>query len=502
MSAKRSKAAAPPTPAVPGTVQEGIVTRFRLDGTPELGAKPPVLLPLAIPGERVQYRVLGQGAHQAVGQLEQVLSPHLGRALPPCPLLAQCQSCSWMMLTPESQQDFKHERLRLALEPFLAEAGLTLPPIVASPLREGYRRRARFVVTARGEGLLLGAYASGTHRVMDVEGCPVTSPVLLRARDALARSLAETGLSAYDENTHQGILRAVVLQTDGDSGAVLALIVVNALAEELPLEVKLPSEAPAAAWPLSSWQRWAETTLQNQPCLSGMALNVHPTPGNRLTGEQTFPLAGEQALELSLADVPLRVPMGAFSQVNLEIADRMYRRAAQWALESRAGGPPDPQGGLLDLYCGVGGLGLATAHAARKAGRPFPFLLGVETHEGAAQSARLNAERLGFSSEPPAPTRVTYAAGAMHALTPRLLAHQSVAVALVNPPRAGLGAHGQAVFQQLRPRQVIYVSCNPESLARDLQSLLQAGLRLVQVEGYDMFPHTHHLETLARLEAL
>jgi len=507
----------PERPVIPGPALEGRMGPFRSDGTAEVLSTPPTTLPGALPGEQVLYRVLGQGAHRAFGQLQTVLTAHPDRLVPPCGLQTVCGSCDWMMLQPSGQMHYKQLRLRTALEPLLN--AVPLPPLVASPLSLGYRRRARFVVGPRAAspgmpppGLQLGVWQSGSHQLLDVEDCPVTAPVLLRARDVLQTGLERTGFSAYDEATGQGLLRAVVLQTDHTGETVLAMVVATQL-------TPFPDQKGPA---LSHWQAWANGILNDHPFISGFSLNLHPEAGNRLAGHEILPLAGRQSLTLSLGDISLEVPAGAFSQVNLEVAGLLYQQASEWALapvparlqrsglspvaapasaRGAAGSPPHA-GGLLDLFCGVGGLSLQTRwqeQQRRATGQvpsppAFTFTLGIESHPGAVKAAQHNAARLGFSD-------ARYQAGPVQTLTPQAVAGRAVAVALVNPPRAGLGKEGLEALRAVHPQRIVYVSCNPESLARDLLQLQQTGYWLVAVQGYDMFPHTHHLETLVWLEA-
>lgn len=480
--ARQSDPALPPKPLLTGRI-EGI----RPDGRAWIPAPPgglPTDLTGALPGELVQYQLEGQGAHRAFGTLFRVLEPHPARVTPVCPLASACGSCNFMHIHLKTQEKWKEDAVHSALAPHLSP-NTDWKPLVPSPLEYAYRRRTRFVVQGEAGQLELGAWRTGSHTLIDVEGCPVTAPALLKARDHLRESLNQTGLSPYDESSGQGALRAVVLQTDLESHSVLGLIVVTHSAP--PLQG------------FSSWKAWAEACLHKSslPGLHGLALNVHPSAGNALVGPETLPLAGRQSLTFCLGDIDLEVPIGAFSQVNLEVAGIIYQQAARWACTPAPSHPtaalPLTTGGVVDLYCGVGGLGLSVLAHARSLGLESPFLIGLETHDGAIHAARNNAARLDF-------TNTRFDAGPVHLHLTSLLSGRPLGVALVNPPRAGLGKVAVQALCAAAPQRILYVSCHPESLARDLATLLPTGYHLVTVQTFDMFPQTHHVETLVWLE--
>lgn len=472
----------PPKPLLTGRV-EGI----KPDGRAWIPAPPGGLLTDlagALPHEQVQYQLEGHGAHRAFATLVTVLEPHPARVAPVCPLASACGSCDFMHIHLKTQEKWKEDAVRFALAPHLTPV-TEWQPIISSPQALGYRRRTRFVVQGQAGQLELGAWRTGSHTLIDVEACPVTDPILLYARTHLREALNQTGLTPYDERTGRGELRAVVLQTDLESFSVLGLIVVT--------EPSPPLQG------FSSWHAWADACLENcsLPGIHGLALNVHPSSGNALVGADTIPLAGHQSLSLSLRNVNLEVPIGAFSQVNLEVASLIYQQAARWACAQTPQRPTSPlpltTGGMVDLYCGVGGLGLSVLTHARSRGLETPFLIGLETHNGAISAARNNAVRLGFSN-------THFEAGPVKLHLMSLLNGRPLGVALVNPPRAGLGKGAVQALLSAAPQRILYVSCSPDSLARDLALLLPTGYHLVTVQAFDMFPQTHHVETLVWLE--
>lgn len=449
----------------------------------ELPSPLPTRVPGTIPGEVVRFTELGRGAHQAMGQLLRVLQPHPARVTPVCVRASACGSCDRMHLNLPAQHEFKQQSVARALDGLVS----SVLPLVESPRALGYRRRARFVFGGRAGRLTLGAWQAGSHTLIDVGECPVTAPVLLQARDRVLEALEDAGLAPYDEVSGLGVLRALILQTDESEEAVLALLVV---AEE-------------EGYP---WERLAEQLLQREGKtryvsggIHGVGLNLHDSRGNALQGDVTRALAGKSALRLKVGNLKLEVPLGAFSQVNLEVAGRLYQDVASWALEPPPGveepprwGPQPPEGGLLDLYCGVGALGLHVSALAHDRDRPYAWGLGLETHPGAVTTARWNARRLGC-------LELNFQAGEVHEALRQLTPEVPLRLALVNPPRGGLEQESRVQLLRLLPSRILYVSCSPQSLARDLKAL-RSAYEVVRVQPYDMFPQTHHVETLVWLQ--
>ena len=425
-------------------------------------------MPGAFPGEEVEVEILGQGAHRAFGRLLTVNRSHLGRVKPPCTLTAVCGGCPWMGLAQPHQLAAKVEIFREMLRQSLPTALTCLQPPVASPLQLGYRRRARFTFGGERTELSLGAYAAGSHTLIDVGGCPVTDPALLMARDHIGQVLDLTSLPPWDEKSATGVLRHLVLQINPVSGAILALIV----AGRETLEVGGKSIA-------IPWQRFARSLLTpgEKPGISSVFLNLNPSPGNNLLGPETRHLAGDETLTLNLGGPTLTLPADGFSQVNHEAATLLYEHVAHLA----GGGSL-----LLDLYSGVGAITLQLAPRFERA-------LGIEWSPSAVEAARRGATQQHL-------TGVEFFAGDVHAVL-KTLPPEKGATVILNPPRKGAGPEVLAEVMRWAPSRLIYVSCGPQALVRDLEQLTGAGLHLVSLTPFDFFPQTPHLEVVAHLEA-
>jgi 23S rRNA (uracil1939-C5)-methyltransferase len=423
-----------------------------------------VHVPGALPGEDVEAQVahVSPQAPVAWARLARVVAPSPDRRPPVCPGFGRCGGCAVQHLAVDRQLAWKHARVGRA---FAAHAALRETPIaapVASPRALGYRNNAKLVAARAPQGVVLGGYAPRSHDVVDLAGCRVVEPPLDAVGAELRRLLDELGVDLYDERKLTGRLRYVVLRSNAAGQVLCALIV----ARPLP-------EGPALA----------ERLRRSRPEVTGVVEHENRTRGNALFApdgpERT--LAGEPTLDDRLAvagrDLAVRLTPGAFFQANREVAALAYG-----ALVEALGVRPGER--VVDAYAGVGGIGLALAPRAAE-------VIGVEAHPGAVANAAAAAARNGLPN-------ARFLAGDAAAVLATL---DRTDVLVVNPPRKGCAPEVLAQAARLAPRAIAYLSCDPETLARDLAVVVAAGYRIRAVTPYDMLPHTPHVETLAILDA-
>ena len=428
------------------------------------------------------------------------------RQIPACAAFGQCGGCTLQHLDDAAQLRFKREVVVNALAPLVAplqagpeaSAEVVVAPCVASPQPLFYRSRVKLVAAyaptdpsnpaAAPARVILGAYAPRSHRVIDLAGCKVNTLALRAVARTLAEAWSASGLTVYDETTGSGALRYVLLREVRSGAMQVSLVVATAPARESLLAVIATLRA---AHPLL-----ASVVLHHNPH-SGNALLV-PTDrtDGALSADSELGTAADELLfgPLFLAEelgqtagelLPFRVSARSFLQVNRAVASRLYSDVAA-ALPVAAGQT------ILDLYCGIGGLGrtvLAKAPGAR--------LIGIEASASAVADAEHSARAAGLS-----PEQARFLCGAVEELLPELLASGtagSAPVVLLNPPRRGCTKGVLDAVLNSAPHRIAYVSCNPQSLARDLTTLAAAGYRVTGVTPYDMHPGTPHIETLALL---
>jgi 23S rRNA (uracil1939-C5)-methyltransferase len=436
-----------------------------------------VHVPGALPGERILGRIAYRsvhaqaGARAAWGTLQSVLRPSPDRVGPACPgastlpapaercepLLAgaaqpeaRCGGCPLMHLAYLAQLAWKQARVREELAKHPELSSIEVAACLPSPLTLGYRNQAKYVYARSGGGEpVLGAYAPGSHDVVDLAGCCVVEPVLDEARRLLLATLSDHAVEPYHEIRRTGLLRYAVLRSSA-AGRVLATLI-----------------ASRGDW--SSASIIAAELVRRLPAVSGVVLNVNSETGNALFGKQERLLAGQPVLIDEIGDVRVRLASRSFFQANRAVASRIYRDLVA-AL-------PDHLERAVDAYAGAGGIGLSLLPRARE-------VIAIEENAAATDAA----------SELKTGLRMVTADAAVG-----LAAVEAADLVVLNPPRKGCSPEVLSQVQRLAPRHVAYLSCDPATLARDLAVLVKFGAVVESVVPYDMMPHTPHVETLVRL---
>jgi 23S rRNA (uracil1939-C5)-methyltransferase len=434
-----------------------------------------VAVPDVLPGEQAEIVVEHLSPHraQAWGRVLQRVGPAAPERVPPgCPAFGRCGGCVWQHLGYGAQL----ERKRGLVDGALAAVGLShvpVAPALAASEVTGYRNKGKYVIGAGPDGLVLGAYAPRSHEVVDTAGCRVVEPVIDRVAGAVREALTRTGLPAYDERRRTGVLRYAILRT-GSSGEVLIGLVTAGPAqdERLRAAARALGQRPDVAGVV--WlENQAESGALLDPQGAVACLVGRPTVIEHVSGPGPD---GQVAIELGIGD---------FFQVNRAQVVRLYAQVAQQAaaLAPDAAGPSGMQ--VIDLYTGVGGIAFALARSGAR-------VLGVEAFAGAVAAARAAAERAGVSGQ------VRFCAGDAADLG-RLAEETRPDLIVVNPPRKGLHAGARAALIAAAPAGIVYVSCGPASLARDLAALVQAGWRIERVQPVDLMPGTSQIETVVSL---
>lgn len=446
-----------------------------------------------LPGERGQVLISHVSPHQPHGwaSLQQRSSQSPERRIPICAGYGVCGGCTLQHLSYPAQLRWKHDELGAALGKLAGrvEVSACLRACVASPGHTGddsvpsYRSRVKLIASRSpaSRDLFLGSYVPRSHAVVPMTGCRVHSAGLTATIATLSNLLNRLELLPYDEGQGRGTLRYLLLRETADGEQQLGLVVAEP-----------PSEAQLAS--LVQELRLA------CPALVSIVLHQNLSRGNALLVDEEGQaeanardrlLHGPPHVWDRIGDIPLRVSARSFLQVNRGTAARIYLDvatdlAATWAASAETTAPR-----ILDVYCGVGGLGLTLLSRMANS-----TLLGLEWSENAIADAQASAERIGLA------TRAQFYAGPAEArLTDPALRTQlgRIGIALLNPPRRGCSEQVLSALLDLRPAHIAYVSCSPESLVRDLDVLLAAGYRLRHSTPYDMHPGTPHIESATLL---
>ncbi|MBN2358636.1 MAG: 23S rRNA (uracil(1939)-C(5))-methyltransferase RlmD [Deltaproteobacteria bacterium] len=410
----------------------------------------------ALPGDRVRARIEGVSRHQptAFASLIEIVAPAPGRRPSPCPVSDRCDGCALIELDQPAQASAKLELLRRQLSGVLPDA-LLPDRVVETPPALGYRRRAKFVVARVDGAVRLGAYARRSHRFVPTEPCPVVTPAIASALPAIATAIERQDVAIAADG--QPGLRYLQLR-GSDRGELL---------------VTLVSHQPSG--PL---QRAADDIARDVPSVTGVTLDLNPSSGDAILAGQGRLLAGRGELIDTVAGVPVALGPYDFVQLHGPAGDRLGQSVAD-LITTASPGP------VIDLFSGVGALAFAIALRGRRT-------IAVERQRSALRAGRAAAQRARLEIEHAAADGAEFLSGlAASGMAPPVI--------VVDPPRRGLTDDALRALLALPAHRLIYVSCWPRALARDLQRLSAGGYRALAVEAHDLFPQTPAVEALVEL---
>ena len=417
-----------------------------------------VFLPNAIAGERVRLRVEKAGKTWAAGKIVEILekSPH--RVNRECEVAKLCGGCDFWHMDYAEETRLKAERVKSCLNRLAGES-LETVPILAAPDCRGYRNKAQYPVACQKGRAYAGFFRAGTHEVVENRRCLILPEETDRVKDAVMDYVNQYRVSVYDETAHRGLLRHIYVRRGAVSGEILVCLVCNG--RKLPRAEALVER------------------LKRIPGFATLVLSVNTKKGNAVLGDEFIPLYGPGYIQDTLCGLQFRLSPRSFYQVNHHQAQRLYRAAIDQAGITKSDT-------VLDLYCGVGTITLCMASAAGK-------VIGVEVIPQAVEDARENAARNGIAN-----AEFFCGDAGQAALT---LEQQGVRpdVITVDPPRKGLSADAIEAISRMNPRRLVYISCDPATLARDVALLKEKGFLLRSAQAADLFPRCAHVETVCVL---
>ncbi len=377
-----------------------------------------------------------------------------------CPHFPHCVGCPFIKVPYPEQLKRKRQIVQNALGDYPALAGVEVLPLLASPRRLGYRARVKLVVRKNRDQIAMGLYVPHTHRVIDISACPVHPRPVNQVVFYLKKKLIELGIQPYDERDDSGDLRYVDFR--------------HSVARS---ELSLTLVTRHAALPQGA--ALARAVQQRFPFVTGVIQNVNEHRGNVIWGPSFRTLTGRDTIMERVGDLKLVFPAGVFSQANPFTARKLYEKVYEFA--ALKGDET-----VLDLYCGVGPIALYLAAVARQ-------VWAIDDSELSIVTAKQNARRNGRGN-------CRFVAGdvaeTLRQLKPQL---SGIDFIVVNPPRKGIQQGAMEALLETGATRVIYVSCEPRSLARDLDKLIGANYQVVQLQPFDMFPQTEEVETVALL---
>lgn len=385
--------------------------------------------------------------------------PPAAAAAPICPHAPACAGCALIGTAYTRQLALKRERVVAALAAHPRLAGVAVGAIAGSPRVFGYRNQVKLVARGSRRGLLLGVYRPGTHQVVDISRCPVHDPRITQVLVGVRQALDATNAPAYDERSGSGWLRYVVVRASAWKHSAQVILVIR--------DRHWTGEAALVA------------RLRRLASVRSVALNLNRSQGNVIFGERFVGVTREQSLLERVGGLALSSRAGAFLQANIGVARKVYERVLLLA-------DPQPDTVAVDLYCGVGAISFYLAGRAHR-------VFGVEESPTAVLDAKANIRLNGFHNvrflAAPAAAGMTHFGDAL----------SGIDLVTLNPPRKGADDATRAAIARAAPARIVYVSCEPTTLARDLDWFAARGWRGERVDPFDMLPQTEHVECVALL---
>jgi len=414
-----------------------------------------VFVPNAAPDEEYDLRIEHIGKTAAYGKIVNIITRSPARVNRECPYAKLCGGCDFWHLSYEAELEIKRQRVMDALNRLGGQA-LSFLPITGAKTCKNYRNKAQYPVNADGK---VGFFKKGTHEVVPIERCLILPECMDEAKKIVHSWMRQVRVKPYDEGTHTGVLRHIFVRHGAATGQMMVCLVINA--DDIPQKKLLISE------------------LSKLPGMTSISLNINKRKGNAVLGDETRVIWGEEAIEDRLCDLTFRISPRAFYQVNRDQAEILYQKAIACA---------DLNGTqtVMDLYCGTGTITLCLAKNAKS-------VIGVEVIDAAIENAKENARRNGIEN-----VRFFCADAGEAAI--RLAKEGALPdVIVVDPPRKGISADVIEAIVQMQPKKVVYVSCDPATLARDVKLLCQRGYILTHAEAVDLFPRCSHIESVVCL---
>ena len=415
-----------------------------------------VFVPGGAVGDQCDIRIVKIAKNYAFGRIERIFIKSKHRIEPECPHASKCGGCCYWHISYEEELRAKSKKVQDAMQRI---GGIAMEPeaVCGSDSIYHYRNKAQYPVGMKDDTIITGFYRARSHDIIPMEHCLIQTELADNLAKCVRDWMTEYHVAPYNENTHNGLIRHVYVRSGFATGQVLLCIVTKS--------AKLPAVGELI-----------QAARQAVPGLCGIVLNINKKTGNAILGDRYITLWGNDTLEDVLCGNRFQLSPAAFYQVNRAQAEKLYEAALQYA-------ELDQTKTALDLYCGAGTITLALAHSAKE-------VIGAEIVPQAVENAKQNA-KLNYI------TNARFiCADAGQAATHLAEEGTRPDVIVVDPPRKGMDQATIDAIGVMAPERVVYVSCDPATLARDVKLLGEQGYQLKKYKVYDLFPRTFHVETV------
>ena len=412
-----------------------------------------------VPQDKIVAHIIKRSKNYAIGIVDQIISPSPNRIESDCPYSQKCGGCSFRHMTYEQELDYKLSRVNDALKR-IGHIDIQASEIVGADKLERYRNKAQYPVLIRDRALFSGFYAYKSHRIVACDDCKLQSREFKQGIKAFSKWIEQANVTSYDENSGKGLLRHIYFRKAFATDEIMACAVING--DSIPREELLIS-----------------LLKEHMPTLKSVVLNINKDKTNVILGNTSKTIWGSDTITDVLCGKKFVISPNSFYQVNHDQCEKLYAIARDFA---------DLNGDetLLDLYCGVGTIGLTMADNVKA-------LVGIEIVEQAIKNAKINAKINDVNN-----ARFICADAKNGA---KILKSEGVKpdIIVLDPPRKGCDSELLEAVNEFSPKKIVYVSCDSATLARDLAILEQSNYIAKKVVAVDMFPRTPHVETVVLL---
>ncbi|HEY5586020.1 MAG TPA: 23S rRNA (uracil(1939)-C(5))-methyltransferase RlmD [Ruminiclostridium sp.] len=416
-----------------------------------------VFVDKALIGEIVDVQITKQTKSYSVGTITKLVKPSENRVEPFCTVFDRCGGCSIQHMSYEAQLAFKTDTVRQNLKRIGGLENVQVHDAIGMDIPFHYRNKVQYPVGTSGTDIKIGFYEKGSHNIIDSNECDIQPRESNEIRDIVRDFFKSRGISIYNEKTGKGFLRHVMVRMGFKTNEIMVVLVVNG--KKMPKSDEL-----------------VKLLCDKYENIKSIVINVNTENTNIILGDKNTCIYGQEYISDYIGKYKFNISPLSFFQVNPIQTEVMYGKALEYA--ALTGNET-----VFDLYCGIGTISLFLSEKAKK-------VIGVEVVPDAIADAKRNAELNGISN-------VEFLVGEAEKVIPQLCGEGARAdVVVLDPPRKGCDEVVLKTLADMQPQTIVYVSCNPSTLARDLKYLCEYGYEVKEVQPVDMFPWTGHVETV------
>lgn len=412
----------------------------------------------AVTGDEIVSHIIKAKKNYAIGIVKEIITPSPYRIESDCPVSNKCGGCSFRNMTYDAELQYKQNRVADAVRR-IGHINAPIKPIIGADTVDNYRNKAQYPVSIVNGELEAGFYAYKSHRIIPYSDCRLQQQEFKGLLDVIAEWVKNSNVTSYDEQTGRGLLRHIYIRRAPKTGETMVCLVING--RNIPNESELVN------------------ALTQDESIKSICVNINRENTNVILGDKTKVIYGQKTITDILLGKKFVISPESFYQINHDQCEKLYSKAAEYA--GLTGSET-----VVDLYCGVGTIGLSMADGAKQ-------IFGIEIVPQAIENAKINAQQNGITN---AEFFCGDAFDGAKELEKRGITPD---VVILDPPRKGCQKELFDVIEQMNPKRIVYVSCDSATLARDLAVLQTKGYRTVEVTPVDMFPRTPHVEAVAMI---